>query len=210
MNTLISRIWMNNRNNFVISDDLDKHAAAEEELIAKGGKKLECAVFAHDMGEVIVVRSESETMNAASKPIEARNLLTRRQARMNLNITLEEAAERSGVPVKTIQEYEKDSRDANIQHFINLVKIYRISAGHVYIGETPEGNRKVDVKVLHQEGIRFDIRDKSNFAEKLRLMADLVESGYEFITIDQHDHRNYRAHLYHPDNERSKDDGHDS
>jgi hypothetical protein len=56
METYITRIWLNNCNNYIISDCPDKHAAAVVEMVAKGGTKLDSNVCTYDLGEVRVVR----------------------------------------------------------------------------------------------------------------------------------------------------------
>ncbi len=58
MDTYITRVWMNNCNNFVISDDPDKHESAVVGMVSRGGTKLESHVCDHELGQVVICTNE--------------------------------------------------------------------------------------------------------------------------------------------------------
>jgi hypothetical protein len=61
--TYITRIWLNNCNNFIISDCMVKHAAAVVGMLGRGGIKLETNICAHDLGEVVVLRGDQAAVS---------------------------------------------------------------------------------------------------------------------------------------------------
>lgn len=62
------------------------------------------------------------------------NKITFRGARENKHLSINEVAEKTGIPARIIRRYEIDSRKAAFDHALILSKLYCISLDHLFIG----------------------------------------------------------------------------
>ncbi|MDQ0257949.1 DNA-binding XRE family transcriptional regulator [Evansella vedderi] len=61
--------------------------------------------------------------------------LTLRQARLNCYLSEKEAAKLAGLPLRTLKRLEADCFDVSRENLIKLLRLYEISAEHVYLGK---------------------------------------------------------------------------
>lgn len=62
-------------------------------------------------------------------------LLTLRMARENNHMTQEEVSKKTGIPLRTIRRTEKDNRYMKLDRFMILLRLYKVSLNHIYIGK---------------------------------------------------------------------------
>lgn len=63
--------------------------------------------------------------------------ITLRDARTNLDMSLEEVSEKTGISVYRLNKYEEDSGKMPCDSILVLSRLYRVSISHIFTGKTP-------------------------------------------------------------------------
>jgi hypothetical protein len=164
MDTLVTRVWKGNVNNFVISDCPEKHAAAVAGMVANGGVKFESNVAKHGLGEVFIIRNRQDdkessffVRNTTRSLLQSAHKILRRY----------ELLDNAGVEVKALDVAASEL----IEHVFNFN----------HLDKRDVESRKIIDRYLYEDAVNLD-QTVSDFFQYLSASVDPAASGQEAVT----------------------------
>lgn len=69
--------------------------------------------------------------------------MTLRMARNNCGLTIDEAAEKAGISLRSLKRWEIDSTRTKMIPALRLLKVYGVSMNHVYFGKEVDALKRI-------------------------------------------------------------------